>query len=456
MDTPAFFICDSDTAFLTALHERESPSLRIVSARNRVDAQLRLADHSQRYSAIAINANVCEPYSLPLIRFCKMHRPATPICLMGDTPESLPGPEELKAVHVQQTAVKPVAPAELISQIFPSALFDKNKLLALASTEAKPGEEALHEDNGMHAISAESFLCGKKSFFDVYVQLRPGKYVMILKAGDDFDFERVATYLRKGVKSFFIKKEAQQYFLQYCDKLTEALLKSEKIGAKAKQDQVQNYGRETLELLKNCGVSEMNLASARRFGGFAHTLVRQVEKQNDAIQNFLSSAAHCDHGTGTAMILALMLDAMEYRDEKVVSVVAMGGLLHDIGLLWLPEKWTEADADQFSETDRARYEEHPAQGAEILTKIPNINPLLPQVVLQHHERRDRKGFPAKLGPGFISPVSEMIGLADTFQNLMVKAKKENFDPLRELRSQHYDKFSLNIVEGFKKAMNLKA
>jgi len=454
MHTPTLFVCDNDTAFINAL-SKQAVGLEVISTTSQADAQQRIADPSKRYSVIALNASMCQPYAIPLIRFCKMHRPATPICLLGDSAASLPAKEEMEAIHVQQAVLKPIDPSDLIQSLFPAAIFDPQKALALGS-ENKPGEETEVEDSGMHAIAAESFLCGKKSFFDVYVMLHANKYVMILKAGDDFDFERVSSYLKKGVKYFYLRKEAQRYFLHYCDKLTEALLKSDKVEIKAKQNQVQNFGRETLEFLKKSGVSEVTLASASRFGNFAHSLVKQLDPQNAAIKEFLGNLQACEHGTGTSLILALMLDALNYRDEKVLNVVAMGGFLHDIALGWLPEGIKEYDLEKLTPEQMNEYHKHPAQGAEILKNVRHINPLLPQVVLQHHERRDRKGFPSKLGPGQISPISEMIGIAESFHLLtQKKLVMPEFDPLKEMRLHHYDRFSLNIVTGFKKALGIK-
>jgi HD-GYP domain-containing protein (c-di-GMP phosphodiesterase class II) len=89
-------------------------------------------------------------------------------------------------------------------------------------------------------------------------------------------------------------------------------------------------------------------------------------------------------------------------------------------------------------------------------KIPAVNPLVAQIVRQHHERRDRRGYPGKLGPGAITPVAEIVGIADSFQEFAARNKSDpDFHPLREMEKSQFDRFSLPIVEAFQKAFLLK-
>jgi len=60
---------------------------------------------------------------------------------------------------------------------------------------------------------------------------------------------------------------------------------------------------------------------------------------------------------------------------------------------------------------------HPELGAEILQDMPGIHPGARAMVLQHHVRFDRKGYP-KLPPGAeIHPLAEAIALADCYDAL---------------------------------------
>jgi HD-GYP domain-containing protein (c-di-GMP phosphodiesterase class II) len=117
----------------------------------------------------------------------------------------------------------------------------------------------------------------------------------------------------------------------------------------------------------------------------------------------------------------------------------------------MPAHFQDEDEDTIKDEERALYEKHPIVGADMLKGIRLINPLVPQVVAQHHERRSRHGFPYKLGPGAISPVSELIGMTDTFNQLIKKsAKDSSLDPVIEMEKKYFDNFSFQVIESFRK------
>lgn len=455
MQKPHVLIADVDDNFLKFL-EQESSQVQITAIRDKRGAQLAIADTKVRFSAICLNVNLCSPLALPLVRHVKCHRPAAPLYLLSDNTSPLMQ-EELNQLHIHDLIQKPVTPQQLLQRLIPGSYFNLAEAVKLGQADtAKAGDEREVAEDKMHPIDAKSFLCGQKSFFDLFVKLGAGKFVMILKAGDAFEPARLMNYLNRGVEEFYIKKEAQLFYLQYCDKMTEAIVQSASVPNEIKVAQVANLGNETFNYLKSAGVSEMTLSTAQGFVRQAHQLIRKngLSKLSE-VQAFLNDPTLADHGTATVMITSMMVKAMGFNDDKVTSLIATGALLHDIGMLSLPEelrKKAEENADALEGAEREQYEKHPALGAEILQKVPHINPLIPQIASQHHERRTRKGFPNKLGPGAISSASEMVGLAEVFLKV-VRSAKGNRSALEVVRRQHGDEFSLKIIDSFLKSFD---
>lgn len=425
--------------------------VEILTAETRLEAQQILANKQTFLAAICLNTDICEPFALPLVRFSKAYRPATPLFLLANSPEKSPEEKDAASMHIQRVIQKPLKKTELLNILFPYSYFELEKALNIASKDKTAVDETVSLNDGdMHAIAAKDFLCGTKSFFDVFVRLGNGKYVKLLKAGDSFDSERVKSYITKGVTHFFIKVEAQEFFLQYCDKLTESLLKNKEGFVGVKMAQVQNFGKETLEFLKSRGINEITLQSAGQFVRHANELVKQLNPVRYYIlKSFLNNMALCDHGTGTVMIVSMLCDKLDYKDEKILDVITLSAFLHDIGLLQMPAHFIDEDIDALKPEEVALFETHPTVGAELVRSIRMINPLIPQAIEQHHERRNRHGFPKKLGPGVISPVSELIGIADTFHQLIKRAEKnKDLDPLEEMRKIHFDQFSFPVIDAF--------
>jgi hypothetical protein len=454
----SILVCDPDTAFLSSLTERPPPNVSFIGAKSAIEAQHKMADRSNRLAAVCINPSIAAPDALPLIRFCRLHRPATPITLLSEDPTFPPSTLDLVALHVQKVIHRPIEALKLANILIPTTVFELDKAMALSGQDqTAAGGEASLDDDEMHAIEAESFLCGSMSFFDVFVKISDKKYMKILKAKDQFDAERVGAYLKKGVRHFFIRKEAQVYFLQYCDKLTEAILNKQGLSTEVKQNQVQNLGRETSALLRSIGLSETSVHSAAKFVEYSNKLTKSLNmKDVPKLKGFIDMLKESEHCAGTSMIVSIMLNALEFRDEDVIAVISLGGFLHDVGTFMLPGNLGDKDYIDLTDEERVEYEKHPLLGAEVVSKVPMINPLVTQIVRQHHERRNRKGYPAKLGPGAIAPMAEIIGISDAFQELIARAvKTPGLDPIYEMEHTHFDNFSFQTVEGFRKAFIVK-
>ncbi len=452
MQKPRVLVADLDKSFLQSLAQGAS-QLELMTCTSQKEAQLAIADHKHQFSAVCLNTNLCDPFALPLVRFVRVHRPSTPLYLLGDSPEGTLSPNELHPLHIQALLMKPITPESLFQKLIPGSFFNLAEALEVAKSEkTMAGETKEAADDTMHAIEAKSFLCGQKSFFDIYVKLSAGKFVMIVKAGDNFEPDRVASYVKKGVMEFYIRRDAQLYYLQYCDKMTEAILQNSQISTEAKTGFVMNLGNETYDYMKSAGISESSLVLAQGFVKQANILVGKTGlRKISEVHAFLSNLNLADHGASCAMVTSLMVKSMGFEDEKVTGLIALGAFLHDVGMASLPEaiQKKEEQEEMFLPQEREVYETHPKLGADILAKVPHMNPLVLQIALQHHERRTRKGFPNKLGSGAISNAAEMVGLADLFLRVM---RREDKDPLETIRKQYYDDFSLKTIDAFLKAM----
>lgn len=457
MNTPTILIGDKDSTFLEDLNKNQGHQIKLISAQDEKNIKAAIADHQTRYSAICLNTNLTDPAALPLIRFTKSHRPSTPLYLLSDNQSPPFTLEEAHGLHVQAILCKPMKPTDFINSIFPGSLFDLGAAMDLAKLEtAKAGEEKEAEETGMHAIDAINFIGGKISFFDLFVRLSANRFVMILKAGDPLDPARLASYIAKNVKQFYIKKEAQHLYLQYCDKLTEAIVASDRLNLKQKSAQVSNLGRETSEYLKSVGLSEVTLQTAGRFVTHANSLIRRSGLDSSAaVKDYMADLVLADHGTSATILVSMIVQAMKFEDEKVLNSIAMAAMLHDIGLTKMPEHLRNEKEWAFTPAEKELFETHPKIGGDLLRKVPHLNPLLPQVVDQHHERRNRKGFPLKLGAGAISPVAEVVGIADAFLVVLAESRVAGSaikDPMEEMRATHMNGFSSSITDAFFKAM----
>jgi len=99
-------------------------------------------------------------------------------------------------------------------------------------------------------------------------------------------------------------------------------------------------------------------------------------------------------------------------DEEKLWEVKMGGTLHDIGKIGVPDAILNK-AESLTPEEFEIMKQHPICGAKILEDISFLAPAIP-FVLYHHERFDGKGYPFGLRKEQIPIQGRLMAVVDTF------------------------------------------
>lgn len=451
-DSPQLLIGDPDVAFLNSLRaDTRAQSAPPLGATTPEQLEAVILDTTRTLSGVFVNPRLLNPMGVPLVRIARQHRPAVPIFLLLDDPSlSLSGPE-LRDLTIAKAVNKPVNFNEITRHLASVQLnFDPGA--AVKQSQSHPDQlevEVVQDDNEFLPIVARNFVAAQVSYFDVYVKVRPCRYVKILQSGDGFSPSRLQSYLDKRVVHFYLRKDTQENYLRFCDQLTASLLKNPNIPVAIKIEQTLNHGQETSNYLRNSGVDEKALRYCEKFTENVCLLLKSVDLQrSDVVKSYLGNLDHYEHGVATVMIAALVAIPLRFEMGKSLNTIGMAGMLHDIGLQGLGDKFADEDEQKMNEQEREIYQSHPIKGANILRELRGIEPVVVQAVEQHHERRNRKGFPFRLGSGNINRISEIIGISDEFARLIGRCKKEGTDPLRVMESTAFHGFSSPVITAF--------
>jgi HD-GYP domain-containing protein (c-di-GMP phosphodiesterase class II) len=320
------------------------------------------------------------------------------------------------------------------------------------------GSTTRAKDSDFAAVRADNFLSGSRGLFDVYIRLGPDKYVKIVQVGDKLELERVQSYLAKNVKHFYIRKEAQELYVRYCASLTQKIVTMNRLPVSFKVAQTLNLGHETLNLIESAGLTDSTLSQSLNFVSSVQTVLSQFNPKEDGVLGpFLSDVASYEHGSATAMIASLLIEGTDIQSNQAVNIVGMTALLHDIGLLGLPDSVKSEDPAQMTAEELSTFRKHPEIGAEKLRKVPRLPPAIAQAVAQHHMRRGGQGFPAGAAGMQINTVAEIVGISDEFVQALKRARSQtSFDPIKHMETSVFSGFSGTIVRNFQKQFILKA
>ncbi|MBI5576613.1 MAG: HD domain-containing protein [Deltaproteobacteria bacterium] len=163
-----------------------------------------------------------------------------------------------------------------------------------------------------------------------------------------------------------------------------------------------------------------------------------------------------NHSVNVAVISLALADVVRLPSQEKIDV-GVAGLLHDIGktqlALDLIRKPSTLTVEEFEEIKK-----HPREGFTLLGKMSNIRPDSAYLVLEHHMRFDRSGYPPP-EPGYKTHAhSNIIPVADCYDALTTmrsyqKARypAQSLEIMMKLAGKSLDPF---IVEAFAKTMGI--
>ncbi|MEK6579628.1 MAG: HD domain-containing phosphohydrolase [Bdellovibrionota bacterium] len=454
-------VIDHDPVFIDAVfNDPQSKLAPPIIAGTPMEGQRVLSQFKETISGIFISLNFKEGEGITLAHLARRTHPEALIFFVLDPasplqPLSALNPAILKAMGVQDILKKPIQYTELLKVTVPKAsIFDPRDALQVASQNKDALDDTIQgADNDFFTTKAQEFLSGSVSYFDIYVRLSQSKYIKILRAGDIFNPDRVMTYINKGVTHFYLKREVQQHYLNYEDKVVSAILKSPSLAPSVKASQTLKFGEEALNYVQGT-LDPSKMEFAKQFVGNVEQLIRSMElTKNSTVKSFIENLAAYNHGIGVTVIASILAKSLDFNFGKALSTVGVAALFHDIGLYAPTEAIREERFAEMSEEEKKIFSLHPTNGAIILKSLPGMNPVVIQAVEQHHERRDKTGFPKKIGGGGISQVAEIIGLSDEFYQLIRDhSKKPDINPLHECgRRGFWNLFSPHVTGAFKSA-----
>lgn len=118
-------------------------------------------------------------------------------------------------------------------------------------------------------------------------------------------------------------------------------------------------------------------------------------------------------------LLALALDTNAAAGTPVDPVQLTAAVhMHDIGMLFVPEAiWLKTG--RLSESERLLVRDHPALAAGLLERMPGWAAAA-EMVRQHHEKPDGRGYPAGLTAAAICPGAKILAIVDAFEAVMLR------------------------------------
>lgn len=463
-DVKPILVADPDVTWYDRFSEDpDKGKVSFIVKESGSEVQKIIKEEKDQYSAIFVSPEMRNPDGYSIMKACLMYQPSTPIFFIPSIRTEINIDLNEAKLPVSGTFAKPFMIRDVIKKMGPAlGIFDSNSALEISKRVGKGevGKELEDTDPNFRPIKAELFISGSKSLFDVYVRLRSNKYIKILQAGDSFDLQRVLDYLKKGVVNFFIRKEALEAYVTYCDKLTKAIASNNGINLDKKFGFVFNQAEVTLNTMVDLGVDSDSIAYSQKYLKNTLYMIDEHSKKNSFISGLLKELRNFEHSGSVVMVSAVIAKAAGIETEKNLEALGLAAFLHDIGMVH------EADNDDMYSDGQDKYfdeatvvekimskkifgdeknlleklwDTHPDRGAKMVEGIEGLPPMVPQIIRQHHGLRDKKA--GRLKGGAIHPLAEILELSDEFVRLMQKFGDADADKKKLLMNRVMDVLS---------------
>ena len=123
---------------------------------------------------------------------------------------------------------------------------------------------------------------------------------------------------------------------------------------------------------------------------------------------------HCINVCSLSTILALKLK----MTERQVHNVALGAILHDIGLKYIRVPYENISIEDMNYRDLLEYKKHTIYGYSSVEKEEWLSDTAKEIILLHHENVKGTGFPFQQRNGKLKAEVRLVSVCDDFDSLV--------------------------------------
>ncbi len=184
------------------------------------------------------------------------------------------------------------------------------------------------------------------------------------------------------------------------------------------------------------------------------------EERDESISAILGSVVKEDilarSGINIAILSVVIGQTLRLPPYRL-AYLATGALLHDVGMLRIPEDIRKKKG-KLSEEEAQKVRAHPLLSYRVITKELMFPDDIGLVGLQHHERWDGDGYPRRNSAADIDILARIVSVADAFEAMVSTKSYRNsmigYAAMKNLLSDNSRRFDPEILKAFIKSMGI--
>jgi HD-GYP domain-containing protein (c-di-GMP phosphodiesterase class II) len=144
-------------------------------------------------------------------------------------------------------------------------------------------------------------------------------------------------------------------------------------------------------------------------------------------------------------------------DEPQIRLAGLAGLMHDLGKAAMPMDVLNKPG-KLTDAEFSIIKSHPEEGYRLLLTGDNVDPVVLDVCLHHHEKVDGSGYPKALKGDEITLFAKMGAVCDVYDaitsNRPYKAGWDPAESLRKMAEWSHGHFDAKVFQAFVKSLGI--
>ncbi|KPK78062.1 MAG: hypothetical protein AMJ79_01100 [Phycisphaerae bacterium SM23_30] len=299
----------------------------------------------------------------------------------------------------------------------------------------------------LRCVPAES-LAG----LEIYLSSKEG-YSLYSAISLDFGPRDSQRLLDSGVDFVYVSVRDHQVYYRTIERTIDTLISDPNIKEEKKSEIL--YAT-TIELSNQLLAAPPGKDEVKRAASLVQATVQLIIKDKRAFGRLYEVFNH-DFYTATHLVnvcgLTISLaQKMGLVDADILQRIGTGGLLHDIGKIFVPSEILNSP-EKLTPEEFEIIKTHVDRGRQHLETVMDLPPEMLAVVAEHHERMDGSGYPKGLKHDQISPLGRLSGIVDSFDAMtsVRPYRSSTFtieDALQQIEDETPLKFDVEIVHAF--------
>lgn len=195
-------------------------------------------------------------------------------------------------------------------------------------------------------------------------------------------------------------------------------------------------------------------AELKELSQTADSIISSILEEKEIVDRIYDirerSADIYDHSVSICSLATLTALKLKLPQESVHDI-AVGCLLHDLGLRYLTIPYENMDVESLSVQETTEYKKHPIYAFTVLKDEKWISDLSKKIILHHHEKMDGMGYPLRLKGRDMPIEAKIVIVCDTFDEMIcgIGCKRQKvYRAVEYLKTFRGIKFDGKVVDAF--------